>query len=164
MRSHDLILAYWYVIDSYGTSIQHTDMLLILMWPLTSTLICYSFSYDLIPAYWCVIDPHVYFSMLAWGSMRINSILCWKLKVTRESITHQYARMRSRENQQHFCNYSSRLMFYCHVTSFHHTNLLLILMWPHSIILRYCWFSWYLIPPYHIRIINTSVCWNEATW
>ena len=56
-------------------------------------------------------------------------------------------------------------MFYCHVTSFHHTNLLLILIWPHSTILKYCWFSWYLIPPYwcvidsHVTSFqHTDVC------
>ena len=42
----------WYLIPG-------TDVLLILMWPLSSMLMCYWLSCDLIPANWCVIDSHV---------------------------------------------------------------------------------------------------------
>ena len=42
--SCDLFPACWCVIDSHVTSFQHTDVLLILMWPHSSILICYWFS------------------------------------------------------------------------------------------------------------------------
>ena len=71
-----LIPAYWCVIDSQVNSFQHTDVLLILRWPHSSILMCYWFSCDLILAYWSII----------------NSQVTW------ESITHQYAGMRSPEN------------------------------------------------------------------
>ena len=52
-------LAYWGIVDSHGTSFQHTDVLFILMWSHSSILICYWFSCDLIPAYWCINNSHV---------------------------------------------------------------------------------------------------------
>jgi hypothetical protein len=39
-----------------------------------------------------------------------------------------------------------------HVTSFQHSDVLLILMWPRSCILKYYWFLWYLIPVYWCAI------------
>jgi hypothetical protein len=109
-----LILAYWCVIDSQVTSFHHTDVLMILRWPHSTILMCYWFSGDLIPSYWCVIDSQVtsfqhtevllilqlpHSSILMWGNLRINNTSVCRNKVTWESITHQYARMRSPENQ-----------------------------------------------------------------
>ena len=47
----DLIPAYWCAIDWHVTSFQHTDVLLIGMWPHSSILMCYWLACDLIPAY-----------------------------------------------------------------------------------------------------------------
>jgi hypothetical protein len=72
--SWDLMPAYWKTIDAQVTSFQHnnecvfdshvtsfqqTKVLLIVMWPHSSILMCYWFSLDLIPAYWCVTDSRV---------------------------------------------------------------------------------------------------------
>jgi hypothetical protein len=63
MDSNDIytVSEHKHIIDSYGTSFQCTDVLLILIWPLSNILICYWFSWYLIPAYWCFIDSHVTF-------------------------------------------------------------------------------------------------------
>jgi hypothetical protein len=72
--SCDLIPEYWSIVDSHGTSFQHTNwcvifshvtssqhtnVLLILRWSHPSILMFYWFSWYLIPVYWCVIDSHV---------------------------------------------------------------------------------------------------------
>jgi hypothetical protein len=117
---------------------------------------CYSFSCDLKSH-----ENQQYLSMLEWGHMRINNTsvgmlewgtkrinntsVCWN-EVKWESITHQYASMRSPENQQYFRS-PENLIDSC-VTLFQHTEVLLILLVPHSTILICYWFSWYCIPAY----------------
>jgi hypothetical protein len=65
----DLIPVYWCVIDSHGTSFQHTDVFLILMWPHYSILMCYWSSWYFIPADLCAIDSHVaIFQHYCWFS------------------------------------------------------------------------------------------------
>jgi uncharacterized membrane protein len=136
--SCDLIPTYCFI-DSQMTSSQHTNVLLILMVYHSSILICYWFTCDLIPAYWCVIH-----SMLEWGHMKINNILVYWNEVTWESITNQYGGMRSPQNMVPHSTILMCYWFSCdlipaywsivdsHGTSFHHTNVLLILMQPHS--------------------------------
>ena len=115
--SCDLIPAYWCVIDSHGTSFQHTDVLLIFMWPLSNVLMCYWFSCDLLPAYWSVINYHV----TSFHHNDVLMILMWP--------------------------HSNTLMCYWFswYLILQHTDVVLILMLPHYSILRYCCFSWYLI-------------------
>jgi hypothetical protein len=147
--SGSLIPAYWCVIDSHVTSSQHTDVLLILRLPHSS---------------------HI--SMLEWVNLRINNTsvcwnevtwesithasVCWN-EITWESITHQYAEMRSplHHSSLLMCYWFSGYLipaYWCvidsHVTSFQHTDVLLILRLPHSSILMCYWFSGYLIPAY----------------
>jgi hypothetical protein len=141
---------------------------------------CYWFSCGLITAYWGIVDYHgtsfhhtnvllilmwphssilmyywfenqQYLSMLEWGHMKINNILVYWNEVTWESITNQYGGMR-------------------YVVSLQHTEVLLILMVPHSTILMCYWFSCDLIPAYwciidcRVTLYKTSVCCNEVTW
>jgi hypothetical protein len=109
-----------------------------------------------------------YLSMLEWGHMKINNILVYWNEVTWESITNQYG----------------GYVIGSHVTSSQHTDVLFILMWPYSSIIKCYWFSCDLITSYwgfvdshgfsfhHInvllilmmRISNTLVCWDEVIW
>jgi hypothetical protein len=139
--SCDLIPAHWNIVDSDGTSFHHTHVLLILMRPHSSILMCYWFWWYCIPAYW-----------------RVKTILVWPY-----SSILKYCWF---SGDLKYCWLSADLMlaYWCvidsHVTSFQHTevllipmvphssilsDVLLILMWPHSSILRYCWFSGDLI-------------------
>ena len=83
-------------------------------------LTCYWFSCDLIPAYWCIINSLVtLFQQLKY---------CW--------FSWCYL------IPPYWCIIDSHVPLpHSHVTSY--WGMLLILMWPHSSILRYCWFSWW---------------------
>jgi capsular polysaccharide biosynthesis protein len=136
LRVNNISDYHWCIIDSCVTLFQHTEVLLILMVPHSTILICYWFSWYCIPAYYN------------------NTSVCWN-KVAWESITHEYGGMRYHENQQYSNTFQHT--YWCvidsHVTSFQHTEVLLILRWFHS--------SRHISD--HLRINNTSVCWNKAT-
>jgi hypothetical protein len=122
------------------------------MRPHQNQLMCYWFSCDLFPMYWCVIDSHVtsiqhtdLLLIIMWPHSSIP--MCyWFSWWGHMTIKHLSAGMRSHENQQHISMLEWGIMrinntLVCWMRS-------PILMWPHSTILRYCWFSWYLIPAY----------------
>jgi hypothetical protein len=171
-------IAYWGIVDSHGTSFHHTNVLLILMQPHSSILMCYWFSWYCIPAYLHVNNSRValfheviwestipqyagmrspenqwHISILEWGHMRINNKSVWWTSILR------------------YCWFSCDLIpTYCFIDSqmisSQHTNVLLILMVYHSSILICYWFPCDLIPAYwcvmlewgNLRINNTSVC------
>jgi hypothetical protein len=123
--SNDLIPAYWCVIDSQVTSYQHTEILLILMWPysrilkhcwFSCVLMCYWFSYDLSPAYWC---------LYRFSCDLIPAYWC---------IVDSYS------TSFHHTNALLILMP-------PHSSIL-ILMWHYSSIIIYYWLSWNLISEY----------------
>jgi hypothetical protein len=129
-----LILVYWCVINSQVTSFQHTDVLLILRLPHYSILMYYWFSGDLIPAYLCVIDSQV-ISFLHTDVLLI-------LRLPHSSILMCYWFSGDLIPAFLICYWFSGyliLAYWCvidsQVTSFQHTDVLLILRLPHSSIL-----------------------------
>jgi hypothetical protein len=91
------------------------------------THMCYWLSCDLIPAYWCGLIP-AYWSIIDSYGTSFQVLMCYW--------------------------FSCDLFPACwcvidyHVTSFQQTDVLLILMLPHSSILMCYWFSCDLIPAY----------------
>jgi hypothetical protein len=137
-----VILAYWCIIDCRVTLFQHTDVLLILMVPHSTILMCYWFSCNLIPAYWCVIDSHG----TAFQHTDVLTILVWPyssiLKDSWFSGDLKYCWLRWPHSSILMCYWFSWYLippYSCvidsHETSFLHTDVLLILMVLHSSIL-----------------------------
>ena len=144
------ISSYWSIIDFHITSFHHTNVLLILMVPHTSILMCYWFSCDLIPEYWCVIDSHVTSLRHTNGvtdyhviSFQHNNVI-YIVVVSHSSILMCYW-----FSYNHIPAYLSIDDY--NVTSFQHTDVLLILMWPHSSI---------LFIDFHISLQSTDVLLN----
>ena len=148
-------------IDSHVISYQDTNVLLILMWPYSSILMCYWLACDLIPAFWCVIASDVASSqhtnvllIIMWPH---SSILMWpNSSILKYYWFLWYLNPGTDVLLILMWPLSSMLMCYwlscdlipanwcvidSHVTSFQHTDVLLILMWPHSSILICYWFS-----------------------
>ena len=141
-----------------NTSLKWPEVLLTLRWPHCSILMCYWFSWYLIPAYWSLIYSHVTSSthtnvllILRWHHPSIL-MFYWFWWYPRISMCYWFSYDLIPAYQ---CVIDSHVISFQHinvidslVTSFQHTDVLLILVWPYSSILKYCWFSWYLISPY----------------
>ena len=123
------IPAYWCVIDFHVTSVQDTNMLLILRWPYSSILMCYWFSCDLILAYWSFVD--------SYGTSFHHTNVLLMLMPPHSNILILMK------------PYSSIIMCDDYQgTSYQDTEVLLIVRWPNSSILMYYCFSCDLIPAY----------------
>ena len=112
---------------------KHTNVLLILMWPHFTILMCYWFLCDLIPAYRCVIDSHVI-------SFQHTNVLLFHMWPHSSILTHKRLSCDFIPAYWHVID--------SHVTSFQHTESLLILTWTHFILPMWYWFSCDTIPEY----------------
>ena len=138
------LTCYWF---SCYLIFHHTDVLLILVLPHSSILICYWCSCDFIPAYWCVIDSSVTtfhhteeLLILMWSlsSILICYWLSWDLipAYLFDMMHMMFYWFSLYLILAYWCVIDSR------VTSFQHTEVLLILRWLHFTILMCYLFSW----------------------
>jgi hypothetical protein len=159
--SFDLITAYWGIVDYhdasflhinvlwiliYGTTFQHIDVLLIFMWPQSSILICYWFSWYLIPAYWCVIDSRVTLfqhTEVLFILIVPNSTILMCYLFSFDLITAYWGIVDYHDTLFHHINV---LWILIYGITFQHIDVLLIFMWPQCRIQICYWFSGDLIP------------------
>jgi hypothetical protein len=127
----DLIPACFCFIDSRVTSLQHTEELLIRMVPHSSILMCYWFSY---------MVSHFSILMCYWFSYDLSPAYWCLYRFSCDLIP------------AYWCIFDSHVTSFQHidydVTLFQHNNLLMIIMRPHTRILKYYWLSGDLILAY----------------
>jgi hypothetical protein len=148
LHDSDFIPAYWSIIDCHVTSFQHTEVLLILR----CSCSCIVFS---IAGYSRLCRPVI---ILFRPAFIFNSQYHCRFNIrlkTRQLKHSDDCNIRATWNATHDFNWDQYAswdfipaywnIIDSHVTSFQHTEILLILMWPYSSILKYCWFSGALV-------------------
>jgi hypothetical protein len=161
-------------------SYQDTNVLLILMWPYSSILMCYWLACDLIPAYWCVIESDVAsflhnqkvqytVSMIFFRWVSIVGHQWWNERAPVRGLIQVIWKFSLPSRCLQMCYWLACDLipaYWCvidsDVASFLHT-VLLILTRPHSSILM-CYWIWCGLIPAYLKINSTLVCWNEVTW